>query len=80
MTEAFDKAEPSLGGVIDAFASALSQTLAENGRIIPALLAGGRSVDVPEQGLRTSRVCSRGFSTPWRLIGSRSATRILSRR
>ena len=53
VTEAFDKAEPSLGGVIDAFASALSQTLAENGRIIPALLAGGRSVDVPEQGLRT---------------------------
>jgi AcrR family transcriptional regulator len=50
---AFDKAEPSLGGVVDAFTAALSQTLAESGRIIPALLAGGRSVNVPEQGLRT---------------------------
>jgi AcrR family transcriptional regulator len=53
LAEAFDKAEPSLAGVINAFASSLSQTLSENGRIIPALLAGGRSVDVPEQGLRT---------------------------
>jgi AcrR family transcriptional regulator len=49
---ALDKAEPSLGGVVDAFTSALSDTLSESGRIIPALLAGGRRVDVPEQGLR----------------------------
>jgi AcrR family transcriptional regulator len=53
VAEALDKAEPSLGGVVDAFTSALSETLAESGRVIPALLAGGRSVDVPEQGLRT---------------------------
>lgn len=52
VAEAFDKAEPSLGGVVDAFTSALSETLAESGRIIPALLAGGRSVDTPEQALR----------------------------
>jgi AcrR family transcriptional regulator len=53
VAEAFANAEPSLGGVVDAFTSALSETLAESSRIIPALLAGGRSVDVPEQGLRT---------------------------
>lgn len=52
VAEAFNKAEPSLGGVIDSFTSALSETLGESGRIIPALLAGGRSVDAPEQALR----------------------------
>lgn len=53
VAEAFDEAELSLGGVVEAFISALSETLAESGRIIPALMAGGRSADVPEQGLRT---------------------------
>ncbi|GAB7144299.1 TetR/AcrR family transcriptional regulator [Mycobacterium riyadhense] len=49
---AFDTAEPSLGGVIDAFATALAETLNQNGRLIPALLASARSADPPEQGLR----------------------------
>jgi AcrR family transcriptional regulator len=52
VTEALDTAQPSLAGVIDAFTAALSQTLAESGRIIPAILAGGRRTDAPEQGLR----------------------------
>jgi hypothetical protein len=32
---------------------ALTETLNESGRLIPAILAGGRSADPPEQGLRT---------------------------
>jgi AcrR family transcriptional regulator len=49
---ALDKAEPSPGGVVDAFAKALAETLNESGRLIPAILAGGRSADPPEQRLR----------------------------
>jgi AcrR family transcriptional regulator len=52
VAQALDTAEPSLGGVIEAFTAALSGTLNESGRVIPAVLAGGRSVDAPEQGLR----------------------------
>ena len=61
VAEAFDEAEHSLGGVVDAFTSALSETLAESGRIIPALMAGGRSADVPEQGLRTFTTLQQRF-------------------
>jgi AcrR family transcriptional regulator len=53
VAEALDKAEPSLRGVLEAFTTALSETLNESGRVITAVLAGGRSVGVPEQGLRT---------------------------
>ena len=52
VTNALDSAQPSLAGIVDAFTGALSQTLAESGRIIPAILADGRSADAPEQGLR----------------------------
>jgi AcrR family transcriptional regulator len=52
VTAALDKAEPSLGGVVDAFATPLAETLNESGRLITAILAGGRSADPPEQGLR----------------------------
>jgi AcrR family transcriptional regulator len=61
VTEALDSASPSLAGVLDAFTAALSQTLAEIGRVIPALLAGGRSADVPEHGLRTATVLQQRF-------------------
>jgi AcrR family transcriptional regulator len=61
VAEAFDEAEHSLGGVVDALTSALSETLAESGRIIPALMAGGRSADVPEQGLRTFTALQQRF-------------------
>lgn len=50
---AFDQAEPSLGGAIDAFATALAETLDQSGRLIPVLLASGRRTDPPEQGMRT---------------------------
>lgn len=50
---ALGKAAPSLGGVVEAFIAALSETLDESGRLIPAILAGGRSADPPKQGLKT---------------------------
>ncbi|ORA24360.1 hypothetical protein BST12_05875 [Mycobacterium angelicum] len=50
---ALDQAEPSLGGVIDAFTTALAETLNQSGRLIPVLLASGRRADPPEQGMRT---------------------------
>jgi AcrR family transcriptional regulator len=53
VAQAFHDAEPSVAGVIDAFTAALGETMADCGRIIPAVLAGARSVDVPERGLRT---------------------------
>jgi AcrR family transcriptional regulator len=52
VADALDKAEPSVSGVVDAFIAALSGTLDESGRVIPAILAGGRRVEPPEQGLR----------------------------
>lgn len=54
VTEALETAAPSLGGVVEAFIGALSETLNETGRLVPAVLASGRRVDAPEeQGLRT---------------------------
>lgn len=61
VTEALDTTSPSLAGVIDALTTALSQTLAESGRIIPAILGGGRRADAPEQGLRTATVLQQRF-------------------
>lgn len=61
VTEALDAASPSLAGVLDAFTAALSQTLDEIGRVIPAILAGGRSADVPQQGLRTVTALQQRF-------------------
>jgi AcrR family transcriptional regulator len=58
---ALDKAEPSLGGVVDAFTTALSETMNESGRLIPAMLAGGRSAEPPEQGLRTVTALQQRF-------------------
>jgi AcrR family transcriptional regulator len=52
VSEAVDKAEPSLGGVVSAFTTALSTILDESGRVIPAILAGGRSID-PRQAPQT---------------------------
>jgi AcrR family transcriptional regulator len=53
VASALDRAEPSLGGVVDAFTTALAETMNESGRLIPAILAGGRHADPPEQGLHT---------------------------
>lgn len=50
---ALDQAEPTLGGVIAAFTTALAETLNQSGRLIPVLLASPRSANPPEQGLRT---------------------------
>lgn len=49
---ALDNAGPSLQGVVDALATALSDTLDESARLIPAILAGGRTADPPQEGLR----------------------------
>ena len=49
---AMENAEPSLEGVLDALATALSNTLDESARLIPAILAGGRTAEPPEEGLR----------------------------
>jgi len=49
---ALDNAGPSLEGVVDALATALSDTLDESARLIPAILAGGRTADPPAEGLR----------------------------
>lgn len=51
VAEALDNAEPSLCGVVEAFTGALSETLNESGRVIPAVVAGGHSVEAREQGL-----------------------------
>jgi AcrR family transcriptional regulator len=49
---ALENAGPSLEAVIDALATALSDTLDESARLIPAILAGGRTADPPKEGLR----------------------------
>lgn len=61
MGEALEEARPSLGGVVEAFIAALSDFLNECGPIIPALLAGARSVEAPEEGLRTVMTLQRRF-------------------
>jgi AcrR family transcriptional regulator len=53
VTNALENAGPSLAGVVDALATALSETLNDSARLIPAILAGGRTADPPEEGLRT---------------------------
>jgi AcrR family transcriptional regulator len=49
---ALQSAGPSLQGVVDALATALSDTLDESARLIPAILAGGRTAEPPAEGLR----------------------------
>ncbi|MEZ0362782.1 TetR/AcrR family transcriptional regulator [Mycobacterium sp. pUA109] len=61
MTDALDAAQPSLAGVLDALTAALSQTLADSGRVIPAILAGGPSAEAPEQALRMLTTLQRRF-------------------
>ncbi|MGC2655788.1 MAG: TetR/AcrR family transcriptional regulator [Mycobacterium sp.] len=61
VTEALQTTSPSLAGVVDALTTALGETLAESGRIIPAVLGGGRSADTPEQGMRTATVLQQRF-------------------
>ncbi len=58
---ALENAEPSLEGVVNALATALSETLNEIARLIPAILAGGRTADPPEEGLRTLISLQRRF-------------------
>lgn len=53
ITEALAAQSSSLADVLDAYTAALSEVLADSGQVIPAILAGGRSADVPEHGLRT---------------------------
>lgn len=52
VVSALENAGPSLEGVVDALATALSDTLDESARLIPAILAGGRTADPPQEGLR----------------------------
>ncbi len=52
VVSALEAAGPSLEGVVDALATALSTTLDESARLIPAILAGGRTADPPQEGLR----------------------------
>jgi AcrR family transcriptional regulator len=52
VVSALGNAGPSLEGVVAALATALSDTLDESARLIPAILAGGRTADPPKEGLR----------------------------
>jgi AcrR family transcriptional regulator len=61
VVEALSVARPSLAGVLGAFCTALSEILAESGRVIPAILAGRRSADSSEQGLRILAALQRRF-------------------
>lgn len=61
MTGALNEARPSLRGVIDGFTEALAGTLAKGGRVIPAVLAGGRSTEDPEDALRTMTTLNQRF-------------------
>jgi AcrR family transcriptional regulator len=61
VAEALCIAQPSLAGVLGAFSTALSQILAESGRVIPAILAGRRTADSTEQGLHTLNALQRRF-------------------
>lgn len=54
VADALGLAQPSLRGVIDAFTTALSETLNESGRVIPVILAGGQTMQPPEEGLRVA--------------------------
>jgi AcrR family transcriptional regulator len=58
---ALEDAEPSLEGVVNALTAALSETLNEIARLIPAILAGGRTAEPPEEGLRTLMRLQRRF-------------------
>ena len=49
---ALENAGPSLEGVVGALATALSHTLDESARLIPVILASGRTADPPKEGLR----------------------------
>jgi AcrR family transcriptional regulator len=49
---ALEKAGTSLEGVVGAMATALSDTLDESARLIPVILASGRTADPPKEGLR----------------------------
>ena len=61
VAEALDTAEPSLRGVVQAFAAALSETLNDGGRVIPVILAGGHAMQHPEQGLRAATSLQQRF-------------------
>jgi hypothetical protein len=61
VTQALDNAEPSLEATVHAFVAALSATLDDNGRVIPALLANGRGTENPERRLRAVTTLHRRF-------------------
>ena len=61
VTEALEITRPSLAAVVEALTTALGQTFAESGRVIPAVLGGGRGADAPEQGLRAAAVLQQRF-------------------
>lgn len=48
---ALDDAPPTLEGVIGCFVDAIGQTLSDSGRLIPAIMEGGRGGDAPERGM-----------------------------
>ena len=61
VAQALEQAQPSLRGVIEAFTSALSETLNDSGRIIPVILAGGQTMQPPEEGLRVANSLQKRF-------------------
>ena len=71
---ALESAEPSLEGVVDGLATALSETLNESARLIPAILAGGRTADPRRKGCESSPACGSDFSTPQPPTVTRSGT------
>lgn len=49
--EALDTAPATLEGVVGTFVEALGGTLADSGRLIPAMMEAGRGGDAPERGM-----------------------------
>lgn len=69
ITEALDTAQPSLAGVLETFSSALSDFLAKSGHVLPAILAGRRGPDMPQQGVQALTALRQRFldaATPHR--------------
>lgn len=61
VTRALEPDQPSLSAVLHALTLALADTLAASGRLIPAILAGGRSTEDAAAGLTTIAAVRRRF-------------------
>jgi AcrR family transcriptional regulator len=51
VSEALDNAPASLQGIVESFVYAIGQTLADSGRVIPAMMESGHRAGDPDQGL-----------------------------